>query len=387
MSQSAAAEGSSPLPQLTGARDLTLRRPALPALTGIRFFAAFYVVLFHSRLPLLLQSHHAHWAANFLGNGALAVVLFFLLSGMILSYTYQGQIETRSRVRRFYEARFARVWPLYVVSLVLSSLLDHTTPPPGTALATIGMVQAWNPWDTSMAGAWNFVCWTLSAEALFYLVFPFAQRWLEHRSAQVQAGVLAALLVLSVSLRTSLHGFSSGPQWLHVPLALIHVPEFLIGVCLGNLLLRQSAANRSLPYSRFPGLWTTVAALATGACLCSSEEWITALCAVGFAALLYGLAAESSPLRWLLSTRLLLLCGQISYGVYLLQWPVKAAANLLSVHLRFPVGATFPLYLVLLLAVSAAGFFGVEEPARKLLRTGFLHWEQARRRAPELSRG
>ena len=386
MPQSAVDRTSVSPPRLTEAGDLTAHRPALPALTGVRFFAAFYVVLFHSRLPQVLDARHAHWAANFLGNGALAVVLFFLLSGMILSYTYQGQIESSRGVRRFYESRFARVWPLYVVSLLLSSLLDHTTPSPAIAVATLCMVQAWNPLDTSMAGAWNFVCWTLSTEALFYLIFPFVQRWLERRSTRLQVGTLVALLLLCVGLRTSLHGFSSGPQWLHVPLALIHVPEFLIGVCMGNLFNRQRAAGRAGPLPLPAGLWTTLAALATVVCLCFSEGWITALCAASFAALLYGLAAESSPLQRLFSTRLLLVSGQISYGVYLLQWPVKAAANLLSNHLHLSTSATFPLYIVLLLAVSAAGFFGVEEPGRKLLRSGFSRWERARGQALELRR-
>src|SRR5579872_2713592 len=61
---------------------------ALPALTGLRFCAAFYVVMEHSapwlekhfRLPTPLR--------NFFDNGYLAVCLFFLLSGFILSYTY-----------------------------------------------------------------------------------------------------------------------------------------------------------------------------------------------------------------------------------------------------------------------------------------------------------
>src|ERR1700679_4079883 len=104
------------------AGDLTAHGRSLKPLTGIRFFASFYVVVFHSRVGEVCLQHGWYAAGNFFQNGYLAVPLFFLLSGFILAYTYQGQIERRGDVRRFWEARFARIWPVYAVSLGFSSL-------------------------------------------------------------------------------------------------------------------------------------------------------------------------------------------------------------------------------------------------------------------------
>ena len=64
----------------------TDQRPALPALTGLRFVAAVQVVLFHTRsaAPGLQRS-------SFLdpfGGGYSGVSLFFVLSGFILAYNY-----------------------------------------------------------------------------------------------------------------------------------------------------------------------------------------------------------------------------------------------------------------------------------------------------------
>ena len=64
-------------------------------------------------------------AGRFIMNGYSAVTLFFMLSGFILAYNYRGQIETRHHTFRFWEARFARIWPAYVFSLFCSSF-----PPP-----------------------------------------------------------------------------------------------------------------------------------------------------------------------------------------------------------------------------------------------------------------
>src|ERR1700728_4626085 len=126
---------------------LTTHRRSLRALTGIRFFAAFSVVIFHSRIGGYFFEHGHYAMAYFFMSGYLAVPLFFLLSGFILAYTYKGQMERPGDFRRFWEARFARIWPVYAVSLLLSSVPSFPAPSPGVALATLCMVQAWNPFD------------------------------------------------------------------------------------------------------------------------------------------------------------------------------------------------------------------------------------------------
>jgi peptidoglycan/LPS O-acetylase OafA/YrhL len=65
---------------------LARQRRDLPALTGIRFFAAWYVVLFHALPGLARRYPVPKLLATFLSNGYLAVGLFFLLSGFILTY-------------------------------------------------------------------------------------------------------------------------------------------------------------------------------------------------------------------------------------------------------------------------------------------------------------
>src|SRR5580704_9263285 len=108
--------------------ELTAHRRSLKALTGIRFFAAFYVVVFHTRVGQVLGDHGYRAASNFFASGYLAVPLFFLLSGFILAYTYEGQIEEPGDHRRFWEARFARIWPVYAVSLLMASIPSFTFP-------------------------------------------------------------------------------------------------------------------------------------------------------------------------------------------------------------------------------------------------------------------
>ena len=85
----------------------------LPALTGLRFFAAACIVVLHNRGFFGVP---ADFGVPF--AFVQAVTLFFMLSGFILAYNYPS-FPTRSAVLRFWLARWARIWPAHVAALVL----------------------------------------------------------------------------------------------------------------------------------------------------------------------------------------------------------------------------------------------------------------------------
>lgn len=88
-------------------------RPHLPALTSVRFLAALYVLVVHFGRHLFNGTP----LADFAYMGSSGVSMFFVLSGFILTYTYEGR---PTRPGRFWWARFARIWPVYLLSLALS---------------------------------------------------------------------------------------------------------------------------------------------------------------------------------------------------------------------------------------------------------------------------
>ena len=366
---------------------LTTHRRSLRALTGIRFFAAFYVVIFHSRIGGYFFEHGHYAAAYFFLSGYLAVPLFFLLSGFILAYTYEGQMEQRGDFRRFWEARFARIWPVYAISLLLSSVPGLVFPPLGVAVATLCMVQAWNPFNAGMAGAWNFVCWTLSVEALFYLCFPWLQSWMERRTLRIQLLVIGLSLLVCVALNSGSRtlGYTAEGVFRRIPLPLLHLSEFFTGVGLGNYFLRRSAladARLNARILRGSGTWTYVSALATVALLCRAPGRWTSLVVIAFSALIFGLAAEKTLLSRFLATRVMVLGGGISYAIYLMQMPLKLWVSLTFERLGIQLlSLRLVVTALLLIAVSLLLFKLVEDPARKLLRSFFARVEQGRQAA------
>jgi peptidoglycan/LPS O-acetylase OafA/YrhL len=366
------------------ALELTGHRRSLSALTGIRFLAAAYVVVYHTKLGSALVEHGHLAAGNFFMSGYLAVSLFFLLSGFILAYTYAGQMSGPGDYRRFWEARFARIWPVYAVSLVLTSAVHLAFPKPSYMFATLLMLQAWNPFDRAMWGAWNYVCWTLSVEALFYLCFPWYQRWAETLSFRMQLIVIAGMLAMAVFINSSVYvlGYPSHGALSVIPLPLMRLPEFLAGVGLGNYYLAVVSRKRSSVSSTLlskPGLWTYLALLVTIALLCRPRGAMTSLVLIAFAALVFGLAAERTLVSRILSTKFMVLGGGISYSIYLLQAPVKDMV--LKISDSWHINSTFirmGSMVFSLFVLSAISFKSVEGPARHQLRSLFARLEQRR---------
>ena len=98
-------------------------------LTSLRFFAAFWVVLFHYWPALSAAA-----APMVVGKGYLGVELFFILSGFILCHVYRTEVEEgRFAYGGFLWARLARVYPLHLATLVgmgvLAAAPAGTTPP------------------------------------------------------------------------------------------------------------------------------------------------------------------------------------------------------------------------------------------------------------------
>jgi peptidoglycan/LPS O-acetylase OafA/YrhL len=98
-------------------------KPFLPALTGVRAFAALWVFSMHMAavVTAMLPGRVASAWAFVTTPGFLGVDLFFVLSGFIISYNYAAIFDNRfdvTRWGRFLWARLARIYPVHFVLLI-----------------------------------------------------------------------------------------------------------------------------------------------------------------------------------------------------------------------------------------------------------------------------
>lgn len=91
----------------------------LDAITGLRFFAALHVVLFHYAVRTLGATSAV--AGHVVSFGFVGVSFFFVLSGFILAYSYAPRAaEGAVAPRPFYASRVARIYPLYLAALLIA---------------------------------------------------------------------------------------------------------------------------------------------------------------------------------------------------------------------------------------------------------------------------
>jgi peptidoglycan/LPS O-acetylase OafA/YrhL len=358
--------------------------PKLEALTALRFFAAFHVVVFHMRIEGFLPPG-PWWYENFAAVGYIGVNLFFVLSGFILVYTYAG---TGVSPRRFWQARFARIYPAYSVSLLLSApffffAVRHLEIPflawskqhlVTACVLTLGLLQSWFP---QAALTWNAVCWSLSVEAFFYLVFPILLLWNREFTSRKLFWVVVLWSVVSLATAVlyivvhpdGIDKINSGETtllWKNVLSfnPLVRLPEFLVGVFAGRLFL--SAKTR--PALAAPLVLFGIAVVL--ALVLLADRIPRPLISAGFlspsfAAIIYGLALRPGWAKFL-KARALILLGDASYSLYLLHPTVISlvADHLSSLHWALRATLAF----LAAVAASFASYYFVEEPFRKLLR-------------------
>jgi peptidoglycan/LPS O-acetylase OafA/YrhL len=373
-------------------------RDALPALTGLRFIAALLVVLFHFKFLVAGLGTSDAPGARLLQAGYIGVSAFFVLSGFILAYTYIEPDGTmRGTPDGFWHARFARIYPVYALALVVSLPLfidvailhpvgvTHLSDVIKAAVLTPTLLQAWTP---KKAWMWDGPAWSLSAEAFFYAVFPMLAVMIARQSQRktIAIGLLAGICAIagpSLYALTIPSGIwrvtpSTYGPWIATLkfLPLFHLPEFVIGICAGLIFIHRRASDssrRSVP-------WIALfAAAAIAAILCVSDRIPFLLLQAGvlalpFAVLIYGLAFGRGLLAKALSTRTAQLLGGASYSLYLLHLPL---GNYLTIGgnklgLAWLSGWTgVAVYVILSVGAAVSVFVLVETPARRWLRARY----------------
>lgn len=341
------------------------KRSPLPALTGIRIFAAYYVVMLHTGAGYFARHGAPQTVLRLLDKGYMAVSLFFILSGFILVYTYQGKISAPENVLRFWEARFARIYPVYLLALALMIPFAKTITV-HQRFAVLSMVQTWIPWKPEMVGAWNFPAWSLSVEAFFYLAFPLilvALNRLRLSGLGRLTGILLAVIVVCDLPRPVLDWPDSALTFArYIPLPVLRLPEFVVGMALGLIFLR-------IPTRRYSGLISIGALLVALIVLCLPSGAWASVAVIPFAILILSLAYQSGPVARVLSNKIVILLGSASYAVYLLQLPTRIYTRLLFSKLpHAPHELDAYLSPCFLLILSVMVFLYWEEPARKFLR-------------------
>ena len=216
----------------------TNRERRLAWLDALRGFAALCVVFDHGSTLLLLpaRSFLYHW----FNLGQYGVFVFFLVSG----YIVPASLERKGSVRGFWISRAFRLYPMFLVVLLLSAVAYETghgtvanagAHPLTAALGWVFMLQ-------NLVAGLNVpvVIWTLSYEMVFYLLLAALFSWGIHRRSGWYATAFAvgAVALGGVLPMAALGRWSNGPG--NGPLVLNAVTDALVLAGLGLAVLSRS---------------------------------------------------------------------------------------------------------------------------------------------------
>ncbi|HEY0264344.1 MAG TPA: acyltransferase [Granulicella sp.] len=362
------------------------RKPPLPALTGIRTVLALNIVLFHFMPPPVWPFY------PFAQNGFVFVGFFFLLSGFVLAYNYDERSLTLNP-RAFWLARFARLYPIYLLALFVSFQMlqlewrvrSHAEFLQGLLFTPL-LLQAWHP---KLATFWNTVGWTLSCELLLYGAFPWILRiwarrlgWLNTPRRLIAlflalwiAGMVPHALYLLLNpdhLPAPPDRYSYG-FWLralkYTPLA--YLCMFLAGITLGKLQLQLRLTHRQRFVIAAVGLVLIVTLFYTVVGRIPYILLHGGLLLPLFAVLTIGLCGDHA-ISSAFSVRPLLAIGETTFCVYMLHFNTINLFNNIHLWSRLHLEAFDPwISYVAVLILAYIAHHVVENPARRFLLNRF----------------
>lgn len=344
-------------------KDKEKKRAEIEPLTGIRFLAALFVLLFHFGAGFTREAGMPGFVSNILSHGYLGVSLFFVLSGFILTYAYTVRAQGKAWISDFFLARFARIYPVYIAVLLFAlplALKDLTLP---HGLLTLLMLQAWTSPTSALGYSWVMQAWTLSVEFAFYLSFPLWLPLIRKLDLKATSGITVILCLIIVACATpTLRPLSPSSTFSAldlIPIPLLRMPEFLLGMCACRL---TEMKPRWIERLATAPVLIALAAILLMIWSFPQEDHATSLSAVIFGLALILIASNTNSVTRCLSSKPMLLLGAASYCVYLLQGPVHGwfehAGHSLVIRI---------LSVAVTIALAILVYLFYETPARHLI--------------------
>lgn len=323
-----------------------IKHRKLDALTSLRFFAAAMIVIGHTH-PLFGS---AGIATNF--SLAQGVSFFFVLSGFILKYNY-SELSNWQQVKRFFIARFARIYPSHIAAIGLLLLLTGGLNLGGldkvqsvfVGFLNVFLMQSLVPLKDVFL-TYNGVAWSISTEFWFYLIFPLLiTSFIPGRFFKLLLLIAIAVVFLGFAVLWQVSSDEGSAQFSLLGLLyvnpLVRIVEFYIGVLACDLFLKVHNKFETAKISKIKFNLLEIFTVA----LTLSSLWLTPRLAaylqingelsvvlnyyftksgsaVVFALLIIVFALNSGFLSRLISRKLFVILGEISFALYLVHMSV-----------------------------------------------------------------
>ncbi len=315
------------------------------SLTPLRGIAALLVLVYHYHIfiaPITTPGHDA-----LITRWYIMVDFFFILSGFIITHVYQKKFETGFQwpvFKKFMLARFARLYPLHILTLIFMVLIYLLFKTTGTfdSLSPYSKVAfnleaiSHNILLTQSLGflsepTWNTPSWSISAEWWTYLLFPLLVLIFNPKKQWIKWAALIVVILGYLSIMfyfqpqqyqlraLDFEGISTLPNTIDVMVG-SSLLRCICGFILGVLVYHAYSARTALQLvsrSSFFVIITLITLLGWHFSLL--PDLVSVLL---FALIILSASYNDGKIKQILNRRSLQFLGEISYSVYMIHFPL-----------------------------------------------------------------
>ncbi|MFI5771188.1 acyltransferase family protein [Streptomyces sp. NPDC051658] len=352
----------------------------LPSLTGMRFVAAFAVLISHLDSQIVGTFHPDPPYRVITTLGPVGVAFFFVLSGFILTWV----ADPDDTARLFWRRRLVKLYPNHLVTFVAARILMVAAGVQIVAINTfpaLFLIEPWIPYLEPHGGftGSNAVSWSLGCEMAFYLAFPWLIRLIGSiRPSRlwlwVAVVVTASTAVPFISQLLPAQPFTSWDptssewqSWFAYLFPLPRMLEFVLGILMARIVI----TGKWIRLGMTPAFLLTITCVVVQSYLPGVfhlRAGPTAL-AVAFA-IAASASADIRGARTPFSGRIMVWLGEISYALYMVHYLVVQYGPVDALHATGEVTASLStrlinilLTVVISISLAAALYMLVERPA------------------------
>lgn len=347
-------------------------------LTSLRFFFAFLVML----------SHYQIAGIPLFSEGYIGVSFFFILSGFVLTYAYKERMGEGSISKKdFYVARFARIYPLHLLTFLLALIIAFVISAPFTwdmMVLNLLLLQSWVP-DPAYYFAFNGPSWSISDEAFFYLIFPFLLYFITRMYPRWRWVLFVSILVLYGAILVGCMHMGTTDDVVFYVNPLFRLVDFMIGMGLYFLWSHSSLSKQHSDIYTWKNTWLELGVLG----LLVIAIWLSYdvpqilryaiyyWLPMALVILVFARRNGGGYVSKLMSWKPLVIAGEVSFGFYMIHGlALQVGQPILNkvsgwLGLEFPEILRFAILFCAILGCSLLSFYYFETPVNKWIKSRF----------------
>jgi peptidoglycan/LPS O-acetylase OafA/YrhL len=313
-------------------------------LDGLRGIAVILVLCFHFAWTFPDEGLLAHVFHRVLWVGWIGVDLFFVLSGYLITRGLVAKSDqpVGTRLRKFWARRVLRIFPLYYIVLIVGSGVCLLASAPIPTLPYWFYFQNYALAFDPYVLRWTAHFWSLAIEEQFYFLWPLLALKAPRRLLVPTTLALIALCILSRgAMGLHMHALEHAGEHeraeqvakIAYRATVTHMDGLLLGALLaimgGDKVSWLARVWKRVRPAAF--VVTSLVLLALFVVTQGFNDYDGRVIVFGYASLAVFFACAVSvavdgalyaAFAALLTSRPLRACGRVSYGMYLLHWPL-----------------------------------------------------------------